>query len=51
MRCYKNSAKIYQSTLGRDDPTVATTLVCIGSLHYIEKNLDGAMMLMFLSYS
>jgi tetratricopeptide (TPR) repeat protein len=43
MRCYKNSAKIYQVTLGRNDPIVATTLVCIGSVHYIEKNLDGAM--------
>ncbi|KAL3794010.1 hypothetical protein ACHAW5_004295 [Stephanodiscus triporus] len=43
MRCYKNSAKIYQVTLGRNDPVVATTLVCIGSVHYIEKNLDGAM--------
>ncbi|KAL3823081.1 hypothetical protein ACHAXA_011133 [Cyclostephanos tholiformis] len=43
MRCYKNSAKIYQITLGRNDPIVATTLVCIGSVHYIEKNLDGAM--------
>ena len=43
MRCYKNSAKIYQVTLGRNDPIVATTLVCIGSVHYIMKNLDGAM--------
>lgn len=43
IRCYKNSAKIYQATLGRNDPTVATTLVCIGSLHYIQKDLDGAM--------
>lgn len=43
MRCYKNSAKIYQVSLGCNDPIVATTLVCIGSVHYIEKNLDGAM--------
>ena len=43
MRCYKNSAEIYQSTLERNDPTVVTTLVCICSLHYIKKNLDGAM--------
>ncbi|KAL3756982.1 hypothetical protein ACHAWU_004636 [Discostella pseudostelligera] len=43
MRCYKNSAKIFQSTLGRNDPTVATTLVSIGSLHYVAKNFDGAM--------
>ena len=43
MRCYKNSAKIFQATLGRNDPTVATTLVSMGSLHYIAKNFDGAM--------
>lgn len=43
MTCYKNAAKIYQATLGRNDPTVATTLVCIGSLHYIEKDIEGAM--------
>ncbi len=43
MRCYKKSAKIFQTTLGRNDPTVATTLVSMGSLHYIANNLDGAM--------
>ena len=43
MKCYKNAAKIYQTKLGRNDPTVATTLVCIGSLHYIAKDIDGAM--------
>lgn len=43
MTCYKESVSMSRATLGPNNPSVATTLVCIGSMHFIQNNLNEAM--------
>jgi len=43
LACYGKSVAIYRTTLGPNNPAIATTLVCIGSIHYRQQNLDKAL--------